>query len=302
MSFSSKYYDAVVDAAGVFSTYTTIDSAIDDGHLTIWVKSGTYDGFTIDNQYTKIIFEPNCTVNTSDIVISADNATIIFGPNFTAAERLDINNLDVHLKMNNGYTSKRVDIAGTGDNCFIDGGGWDTHFNGQGEDSYGLQFGSGRVDGIIMNAKATGASTANNDAIKLRGPRLVCKNLKPIDAAGTSSDVIRTINTGTDCKIVGNYITNGNQDAIQINSNTSLTGRAIVVANYCLNAGDDGIDFTSNGDDSIAYGNIIQNQTGDSILVVGDNCVVFGNRCDGAINDSGTGTTGDATDNDVTAF
>ena len=63
-----------------------------------------------------------------------------------------------------------------------------------------------------------------------------------------------------------------------------------------------GILIGGNADDTVCTGNIVQDATGDSIdiHINGENCVVVGNRLDGAVDDnSGTSTVGN---NDETAF
>ena len=78
--------------------------------------------------------------------------------------------------------------------------------------------------------------------------------------------------------------------------------RMRLIGNYVFEAGGDGIWTSGSGDDSVMEGNIVRDPVGASITIHADseNCVVTGNRTDGAVADnSGTST---VADNDTTAF
>lgn len=73
-------FDAVVDSAG-YGDYTQVDQAIDAGAKSIFIKNGTYDGFTADVQGLNIVGESWLTVidggtTSNAITVSATYITI----------------------------------------------------------------------------------------------------------------------------------------------------------------------------------------------------------------------------------
>ena len=97
---------------------------------------------------------------------------------------------------------------------------------------------------------------------------------------------------------MGSTILGADTDNIQ-----SGAARTRVIGNFGIASASAGINFgAGTGDNSVATGNIIKDQGGDSIGIGAndENCVAVGNRLDGAVADSsGTST---VADNNETAF
>jgi len=286
-SGATKFYDAIVDAAGG-GDYTTIADAITDNMRTILVKSGTYATFTQDQAQSKIYFEP-ATVITGDANRTGSNASFVFGACCDVQGELDITTgTGCYTKFENGCTA--VGIDSNTDRNYIDGGGWGTLIDGAStQEAIDID----GDDNIIENISANTNTGSGNSTFTNGGARNIVSNCKVVDSGSAG---IGNGGLSSDGLTIGCIVLDADDLGISANGpRTRLIGNRVVAA------ADEGIYCFDTGDDSVVYGNIVKGGT-DSVQISGvcENNVVVGNRLDGGVNDaSGTST---VANNDETAF
>lgn len=203
----SNAFDSVIDG-------TSIDAAL-SASGSYYVKSGTYssDGtITIDQNNTKIVFEPATTinVNTSGILLTANNCVLDFYPGITldnnssaAAWALTISGTDNHIRFRNKGTIGNISITSAGHRNYIHGGGWGTlieHLDFDGDDCV--------VKWASFNNKASGT---NEDCVETNstGGRGRIEHCKIIDSDGRG-----IVSSAPDTIIRFNHILDADGDGI----------------------------------------------------------------------------------------
>ena len=130
----------------------------------------------------------------------------------------------------------------------------------------------------------------------LTGDRNIARNVKVPDGDAYAFNIE---STGTDNLIEGCVILGADYSGV-----IAQGARSRIIGNYLIGPmGDRGIVIAATGDNSVLVGNIVQDQTGASIDVddAAANCVVVGNRLDGAVSE-GSGGTLEAGLNNESAF
>ena len=284
--------ELLIDAAGGGDA-TVIQTGLDTkgDNFTAFIKAGTYAaGFTEASSGVRIFVEPG-TIIQAAITMSGDNCTLIIGAGADIQGRITMSGSNCSLLCKNG-----VDIDGvvlSGDKCLVDGGGLDTLVNG-GTANDAIQIIG--TDCIVKNIAAQTTAGGGNAfaGISVEADRATIKTCKVVDSDTAAIDCLSGV---TDLLIEGCVILGA--DTVGI----TLRGfRNRVIGNYLINTGTNGMDTGSLADDTVITGNIVQDHGGDAINIAvnTENCVVVGNRTDGAVVDnSGTST---VADNDETAF
>ena len=285
-------WDAIVDAnrQGDYETVQAADDALDGGAYMAYVKAATYAGFTVATDNVVIFCEPG-TVITSAVILSGAGVCLVLGAGCDVQALITLSGVGNSLICENG-----VDLDGvlcSGASCYVTGGGWNTLSDG-GTSVDGLR--ATAADCIFEDiATQTTAGGGNSlDGVSIEGARAVVSNVKVVD----SDDVgIAVRASDADVLIINCQVLGSDGHGLSI-----LGPRARVVSTRTFEAGDDGIALGATADDSIAVGNIVQDQASQSVDVDtdGENCVVHANRLDGAAADnSGTSV---VADNDEAAF
>ena len=288
--------DGVRIAGGRFATVAEAIAELPAGSM-IWIKEGSYAGFTasVNNYY--IFAEPG-TVFTFAIELSGTAVRLALGSQVDVQGILTLSGNSTSLTCEDGCTLDSIQCDG--DDTFIDGGGWGTIVGTPSTDRNVIALHGNRQ--ILQNISAQSTGGGGNS------------NQRPVDPTGTFPTVrnVRVIDSDRDaipCSASDAYI----KDCIVQKSDEGgigITGpRARVIGNYVIGTGTLGIVLGSAGDNSVVVGNTVRSQaaTKDAIQIEtnGENCVVVGNRVDdlgtgnGIVDNSGTST---VADNDETAF
>ena len=285
----------IIDAAGGGDA-TVIQTGLDQfgDDFTAWIKQGTYAaGFTETSSGVRIFIEPG-TIIQAAITLSGDDCTLIIGAGADIQALITLAGDNCSLLCLNGVDLDGVLLSGAC--CLFDGGGWDTLSDG-GTASEGISITG--ADCIAKNAAVqTTAGQGNALAGALStGVRTSFVKLKVVDSDQHGISI-----AGGDSLVEGCVVQGADERGI----NVDVVGGDRVAANYVIAAGVDGIGLRSGagGDavNTVVSGNIVKDPAGDPIEIGADaeNCVVVGNRLDGAVNDgSGTST---VADNDEEAF
>ena len=284
-------YDGVVDAAGG-GNWTTLqdgDDALDAATNTVMlVKAGSYSTLTVSTNNVKIVCEPG-TIVTGAIVLSGDNITLTLGAGCDIQTILTISGDNCSLLCENGVDLEGISV--TGDYANVDGGSWDT-ISYVASASAAITVSA--LAATVQNITAHTPTASSWAAISLAGDFHRLLNCKVIYGGEDGID----INAGSTDNVVANCVVL-DCDAIGLMVNAP---RNRIIGNYILSAATIGIAVTDAGDNSVVMGNIVQDSGGDPIDInaTGEDCVVTGNRTDGAVDDnSGTST---VTANEETAF
>jgi len=251
----------------------------------------TASGGTFSSNNHRLFIPPGTTV-TSAIVLSGTGMVLVIGAQCDIQTTVTLAGNNCSLYCENG-----VDLDGiivSGNNGFVDGGGWDTLSNG-GTANHGIDV-SGD-DGTVRNisAQTTAGGGSSYDAVSSNGTsRNTFDHVKVID-----SDRFGFFmgNVGQECAITNCMVLGADAEWMFINQE-----RSRVIGNFCNASGADGIEVDDGGDDTVVMGNVCVGATNDVIQInsAAEDCVVVGNRTDGSITDnSGTSTVGN---NDTTAF
>ena len=289
----NEAFDGVADVggSGTFETIQAADDFLDSGAYALWDKSGTYTaGFTVSTNSVYIYMEPGTTIQGA-ITLSGTDITLVVGAASNITGALTVSGANNSVICQNGVDWDQIVLSGAF--AYFDGGGWNTIVDGSDEqDAINVQ----AADCIIKNVSLqTDAGGGNNfDGIESDGNshRLNVINVKVVDV-----DRYGIYLGGDDCLALGCTVLGSDVDGIWLNG-----PRARIIGNTVIAAGADGIHVAATGDNSVIDGNLVQNQSNQSIDIDTDaeNCVVVGNRVDGAVSDnSGTST---VASNDETAF
>ena len=275
-------YDAIVaSSGGDYSDLQTAEDALDGGAAyKALVKQATYSEttWTIDTAGAHWVIEGGTTI-TGSIVLSANDATIEFGPGCTVSATLTISGSGCRVSMQNGFTA--VQLVVSGHNNQIDGGGWDTQINGAASNvAVTISGNHNQVKNLKCSTTQGGAGALN--AMNVSG---YWNDVEAIYVTASGNDGIYV--TGATCKVTSCRVTNLDANAIY-----STATNNVWVNNLTWET--DGIAYFlgSNCDDSVVVGNAAHITTGVPLNISSDseNCVVVGNRFDGSITDSdGTG-------------
>jgi len=286
-------YDGVVDAGGG-GNWTTLqagDDALDAAINTVMlVKSGTYSTLTITTPNMKVVFEPG-TIVTGAILLdtAAHNVTLMFGAGCDIRGVITLSGDNCSLLCENGVDL--VGITSSGDYNMIDGGGWDTiSYVASAQAALLVSLGIGTT---VQNIAGHTPTASSWPGISLEGTYHKVLNCKVI--YGGSHGI--SLNAGSTHDIISNNVVL-DCDAVGININGPKNR---ITGNYVLSAGTIGISVSDAGDNSVITGNIVQDQGGDSIDIndAGIDCVVVGNRLDGAVDEGSGGSTVDNNNTDA---
>ena len=285
-------YDGVVDAGGGgnWTTAQAGDDALDGGTYTMLVKQGAYSTLTVSTNNAKIVVEPASSFSGA-ITLSGHNITLVLGTGCAMSGLITMSGTNCSLIGENGIET--IGILMSGADGYVDGGGWDTIANG-GTARNGITI-SG-ADCIVENIAAitTAGGGEAYDAINVTsgGDRAIIRNVQVTD-----SDDDGIYIAGDDVLIEGCVMLGSDAHGI-----VPAAPRNRILGNYLINVGGIGIATGSGGDDSVINGNVIKDQASQPwyIDASSENCVVVGNRGDGAgVDNSGTST---VASNDETAF
>jgi hypothetical protein len=286
-------YDAIVDNTrhGNYLTIQAADDALDGGPYNVYVKAGTYAGWTCSTDKARIVLEPG-TVITSAIILSGAKCAIIIGAGSDIQALLTVSGAGGYVQCENGVDLDGVLLSGA--RSFIDGGGWDTLSDGT---TAVVSISVTGVDSIVKNivAQTTAGGGTTLDAVNVTGARAVISTVKIPDSDSNSI----TMATDGDMGLVSGVVCLG-ADGQGIRA---VSGRIRIIGNYLKDIADDAINPASAAaSNCLMVGNIIQDQGAScvDIAAAAENCVCVGNRTDGAVSDSsGTST---VAQNDETAF
>lgn len=293
VSIALEYWDAIVNNSDASAEYQTIQAAIDANERTIWVKNGTYVGFTQDQSQSKIYIEPGSTIS-SACNFTGTNCSFVVGAGSTISGEIDITTgTGCFIKAENGCSFANVNLNSARN--YINGGGWGTLVDG-GSSSNGL--GLAGDDSIAENI-ASQSTGGGFDGCISSGCRGIMSKIKIVNG---DDDGIQLNTAAMDNLLIGCSILAFGDDGIN-----GFGARARIIGNSIsggTEAADNGIALQSTGDDSICIGNIIQMTHASAapirIDAAGENCIAVGNRLDGAVTDnSGTSTVGN---NDISSF
>jgi hypothetical protein len=264
--------------------------------ISVYVKSGSYAGFTCSNDNVYIYCEPNTTI-TSAITLSGDNVCLELGSGCDVQGTITLSGTQCSLLRRNGVDTDGVVVTGT--ECFVDGGGLGTIDDG-GTATHGVHFDdtSPSTDGIIINTAAqTTTGATGDDAMEIDGIRVVVSGCKVISSE--ENGLVSQANN--DVLMIGCMVLDADQSSI----GTSRP-RTRQIGNHSISAGNDGFIVASGADDSVIVGNIAQDPGQSGIDADGANQVVVGNRADpdgsGGGVDDGSGGTNTVASNDETSF
>lgn len=146
---------------------------------------------------------------------------------------------------------------------------------------------------LITNANDTAVEACRASAAGVHVSDMAFQTESGGGGGGQEAVVLAAAN----CKLSDFWVEESDDDGVLMGSAEQEVSRG-----YIFDCDDIGIRINSSGDNGRAVNNKIKDQGGNSIDIdaAGENCVVVGNRTDGAINDaSGTST---VTGNDETAF
>jgi hypothetical protein len=296
-----RTFDAVVGSGGRadYATLQAADDVLDAGAYSMWVQQGTYAaGVTVATNNVYIFFEPGTVVQAA-MTFSGDGITVVLGAQCDVQGLITLSGANGSLICHGGVDTDGLLISGN--NCFHDGGGWDTLHNG-GTANNGITITG--TDCIVQNCSVqTTAGTGDDlDGVSIEAARGTVRGVKVIDstergifipAAGAVDSLIES------CTVLG----------ADSNGIDTKAPRTRIIGNYVIAAGNDGIQVGATADDSIVVGNIVKDQATQAIDIHGDaeNCVIVGNRVDdhegdgstGVVDNSGTST---EAGNDETAF
>lgn len=289
-----RTFDAVVGSGGR-ADYTTLqaaDNVLDAGAYSMWVKQGTYAaGVTVDTDNVYIFFEPGTVVQAA-MTFSGDGITVVLGAQCDVQGLITLSGANGSLICHGGVDTDGLLIAGN--NCYHDGGGWDTlHAGAAAVD--GIQITG--TDAIVQNCAASTTAGGGNelDSVSVEGARCSVLQVKVPDSDSRAINI--AVSGATDALIQGCVILGADDVGIRIGA-----PRARILNNFVIATGSLGISTTSTGDNTVINGNIVQDPTGDPIDISAssEDCVIVGNRTDGAVDDnSGTST---VASNEETAF
>jgi len=292
VSTALEYWDAIVNNNDGQAEYQTIQAAIDANERTIWVKSGTYAGFTQDQASSKIFIEPGSTIS-SDCNFTGANCSFVVGAGTTISGEIDVTTgTGAYIRFENGCSVSGMEFNTA--RCYVNGGGWGTLSDG-GIAAHGLRSNAADCiyENIALETAAGGGQSFFSFIATGSAPRNIISKIKVVasDSAG-----IGFSSGADDVLVMGCAVLAADGDGTQGGARTRIIG------NYVDAPGDDGIVMGGAGDDSVIVGNVVKDPGGDSVEITAnaENCVVVGNRLDGAVNDlSGTST---VSNNDETAF
>ena len=289
-TISRTFYDATVATDGT-GDYATIAAAITDNKRTIYVRQGSYAGFTQDQSQSKIFVEPGSTI-TSDCNFTGTNCSFVVGAGTDIQGKVsfDTNSSGCYFRCENGVQTDGIDYTTT-ERQYLNGGGWGTLSDG-GSAAHGINVGSSDdciIENIAVQTTLAGGGYSGVNA-NSGTDRAIYRLVKVVDSDDEGFQLF-----GDDTLIIGCVVSGADARGITTAS-TGLRVRAI--GNYITATGDDAIRFA--GADSVAVGNVAQIDGGYAFEVVAANCVAVGNRLDGASNDTAGSST--ISSNDETAF
>ena len=259
-----------------------------------WVLSGT--GNTVEFG--------GGTAWTGNGTLSGVGGTLKIGGN---SAQTGINTLSGHktsILCENGVTSTGLDVSGQ--SCTFDGGGYQSNING-GTARHAVSVSAGH--GFTLKntgVQTTWRSTNDYDAIYLSGTavfKIYNIHVHSADRYGIHADST----SATRGYIADSYMDACDQAFVHINQNMVTVDNLMGVTADDGSSAGTGIIIGSYGDNAVVTGcslGAIRLSNSITIDTNAENCVVIGNRLDGAVSDSsGTSTVGaDGTSNDNTAF
>jgi len=285
-------WDILVDAAGGGDT-TSIDTAIGTASTaTIYVKQGTYtETITGDVAGQHVYLEPGTDI-VGAVTVSAADVSWEMGAGSSASLLFTWSGANGNFIMRNGCDLSEGLLA-SGNLNFMDGGGWGSIATGTNNTVHALRLTGD--DCIVTNITSNLAAGAFLfDSLRLDGARNIATTCKVIDSP---DEGLSCGTTSTDCLALGNTVLGADLNGIIVGGPASR-----IIGNYVIATGEQGIDLSDTGDNSVACGNICKDQAAgqDSILIDanGENCVVASNRVDdlgtsnGVADNSGTSVTG----------
>ena len=285
-------YDGVVaPSGGDFSTIQDADDSLDAGNFTLLVKTGTYAGWTTSTDKAEITLAPG-TVITSAVVLSGDDITLTLMPGCDIQGLLTMSGANVHVVAMNACDLDGVLMSGNFG--YFNGGGWDTLVDG-GAAVDGFQITG--ADCVIENTACQTTAGGGNalDGISVEDTRAIIRKVKIADS---DNFALTNSSSGSDMLVEGCVILGADGQGFVIGG-----PRARIIGNWMTGVGADSIVGDSNSDNSVYIGNVIQDVVAAQPIQLNagaDNCVVAGNRTDGAVLDNSTGST--VAHNDETAF
>ena len=286
-----KIYDGVVDSGGGvdFTTLQAGDDELDAAAYSMWVKQATYDaGLTVSTNNVFVFLESG-TIVQGDIVLSGTGITLVLGGGCDIQGTVTISGIGSQVLCHNACDLDGVIMSA--DDGLFDGGGWDTLVNGSAA-RHAINISGDDCIARNCAVQTTSGGGSSFEGIIGSSDRVMIDRVKVISADDRGFQLSGGDNLVTNCLILDSDL-----DGIRING-----PRARVIGNYIISAGGDGIQLTDGADNSICTGNIVKDQTNQSIDINtdGEDCVVVSNRVDGAVADnSGTST---VASNDATAF
>tara|TARA_Y100000310_G_C20273437_1_gene619131 strand:+ start:29 stop:643 length:615 start_codon:yes stop_codon:yes gene_type:complete len=171
-------------------------------------------------------------------------------------------------------------IVMSGNFGYHDGGGWDTLHDG-GTANHAVDISGDDVIVRNFSAQTTAAGGTAYDGVHVAGARATVSTAKFVDS---DDQAVHVAAGGDDCLIESCTVLDADSIGVFIQAPRSrIINNRITVA-----SSEAGIDFRTTGDDGLAVGNIVQVGAGDPIAIDAnnDNCVVVGNRTDGAVADN----------------
>lgn len=238
------------------------------------------------------------TPGDAETAITAANAVFFVKDNGSNYASFEISNSDQTWIFGPGVDNGVITVSGTGNKLlFMNGGqadgivssGADNVFIGLGTGTvvdggaarHGISLGGARNVAIGLRAKTTAGGASSFNGINVGGADCVVKY-----CTVTDSDLHGIVVAGDDGLVIGCHVQGADNHGIQLDG---LRGR--VLYNNVKAPGVDGIYVANNN--CIINGNVVAKGSGASVNVsaatVG-NTVIAGNRLDGAVSDSGTGT------------
>ncbi len=282
----------VAPVGGDYSTIQDADDVLDAAPYSLYVKTGTYPGFTISTNDVFIMFGPGVVI-TGPIIRPGNNITIHAGPGCTLEDLMTVSGNAGHTIAENGLRS--AGMLSTGNFGYLNGGGWDSVVDG------GITRHAIRLEGtdlVIENiaAQTTGGGGSAFEAVSVAGgaDRPALYKIKVVDS---DDNGILIGGTREDALVLGCIVLAADADGI------SLGGpRARVEGNYVApGVGGVGIHALLNADNSVYQYNIVDPAGSAITLDIGaDNSLVAHNRTDGAITDNSAGSS--VTNNNTVAF
>jgi len=282
---------ATFAVVGTGQTYTTVDGAIDNPEISIYVKAGSsIGGWSQDQAGVEVELGPGCTV-TSDINITGANNSLIIGSGCDIQAQIDVTTgVEAFIEGHNGVNIDGIDINTA--LCYVNGGGWGTISDGG---TSIAAYDSDSADNIIENIalKTTTGSTgeAACDISNTAAHRNILRLIKIIDS---EEDGISLIDGADSCLLIGNTIIDA--DAVGILNNAVQT--RILGNNMLAAITGDNLESGATGDNSIISGNVVDGVL--ELIANGDSQIVVGNRIDTTLTDGSTNSTVAA--NDLTGF